>query len=365
MKNASNTHRYAVIMAGGSGTRLWPLSRKERPKQFHKLVSSKTLLEETFDRVARVVDPQNIFISTTQNYKDLALQTLPKISAEHIIVEPAARGTAPAIALVTETLASKDTKAIVATIASDHVIKNPEEFTASLETAFTAAEKHPEKLATIGINPVSPSTEFGYIKMGKELETLNEKRIFSIAEFKEKPDEETAKKYLADWAYLWNAGYFIFSAETLLAEMKQHIPKTMHIIETIVHNGIDEKKLNGLYTSLENEPFDTAVLEKMAPEKRVVVPSAMEWDDIGNWNALFEFLKKDHRAELIAKGNHIDAGSKNCFVYGGNKLVATIGLKDMIIIETDDVVLVANKNRAHEVKKIIGELKAQGKHLYL
>lgn len=352
-------------MAGGSGTRLWPLSRKEKPKQFHKLISSKTLLEETFERVRRVVKPEHIFVSTTKKYKDLVLQTLGEVSADRIIVEPAPRGTAPAIALVAQTLAHIDPKAIVATIASDHVIKNPDEFVVSLETAFEVAQKHPDKLATIGINPITPSTEFGYIKMGKELETIGKKRIFSIEQFEEKPDEETAQKYLANWAYLWNAGYFIFSAETLLKEMKRLIPETVNIIETIVRNGIDEKKLNELYTSAENEPIDTAVVEKLAPEKRVVVPSEMEWDDIGNWNALFEFLKKDHDTELIAKGNHIDSGSKNCLVFGNGKLIATLGLKDIVIVETDDAILVANKSKAHEVKKIIDRLKDEGKHLYL
>lgn len=354
-----NKNFYAVIMAGGTGTRLWPVSRKEKPKQFQKFTSSKTMIQETFDRVAKVVTRENIFVSTTSEYKSLVLEQLPEISEKQLIIEPSARGTAAAIALVAKSIFEINSEALVATIASDHAIKNVDEFVAVIKTALETAEKNIDKLVTVGINPTYPDTGMGYIKMGKEFSN-GQRRIFYVDSFQEKPDRETAEKYLAGWEYLWNASYFIFSAENFLEWTRKYVPKIINVL-----NMADEKERLEKYNTLDNVPIDTALVEKMDSENRLVVPSELLWSDVGNWGSLFDFFKDSLKSEMIVKGNHIDSGSQNCLVYSEDKLVATIGLKDIIIVETDDAILVANKNNVGEVKKIIDKLKEEGKHLYL
>lgn len=369
MKQKNAYTPYIIIMAGGTGTRLWPLSRKEKPKQFQNLISSRTLLEETYRRALRVVPETNIFVSTTAEYADLVMENIPKISADQLIIEPKPRGTAPAIVLVAKYMLEHDPNAIVATLASDHAIKNTEEFVLSLNAAIKTIENNPKKLATIGINPTYPSTELGYIQMGQEIAAIGEKRIFSVDSFKEKPDKKTAEKYIANWEYLWNAGYFIFSAKELLAMAKTHIPKTWRIVEEmslVAHDMKDRNTLlSELYAQAENEPIDTALVEKLHPEDRVVVPSELKWSDIGNWKALFEFLQNTLETPLVVRGNHIDTNSKNCFIHAKNKLIATIGLENIIIVEADDAILVANKDSVQDIKKILEQLKEQGKQWYL
>lgn len=357
--------RYAVIMAGGTGTRLWPLSRKAQPKQFHALISSKTLLGETFDRVSEIVPKKNIYISTTKQYQSIILKTLPGVTQDRLIIEPAPRGTAPAITLVAQTILNKDPQALIVTLPSDHAIEEGGSFAQSIRIAFEAVERYPEKIATIGINPTFPSTEFGYIHMGNELATIQKKRVFFVDSFQEKPNLKTAEKYLADWAYLWNAGYFIFSAQSFLNEAVSIMPEIAKGINTYLSSKESGKKRDALYEKIPNEALDPALIEKLDSKKRIVIPSEMGWDDIGTWDALFEFLKKTHKGTFIAKGNHIDSGSKNCFVYGGEKLIATLGLKDIVIVETEDALLVAHKSAAKDVKKTIEKLKKQGKYLYL
>jgi len=359
MGQINNSNFYIVIMAGGTGTRLWPVSRKEKPKQFQEFTSSKTMIQETFERVSQVVAKENVFVSTAEEYKNLVLEQLPEISEKQLIIEPTARNTAAAIALVAKTIKDINPQAIVATVASDHVIKNVDEFVAVIKKALETVEKNQDKLVTVGINPTFPDTNLGYIKMGKEFADGN-RRIFYVDSFVEKPDQETAEKYLSGWEYLWNASYFTFSAEKFMEWTRKFTPKIINVL-----NIENEKERLEKYSALDSVPIDIAIVEKMDSENLLVIPSELQWSDVGNWGALFDFFKDSLKKEMIVKGNHIDSGSKNCLVYSEDKLVATVGLKDVIVVETKDAILVADKNNVSEVKKIIDKLKNEGKYLYL
>ncbi len=371
----NNEHFYAVIMAGGSGTRLWPLSRKATPKQFHNFISEhgSTLLEDTWRRVSEALpDTRHIYICTAQIYRDKILSLLPALSPEHLIIEPEPRGTTSAIALSAQYIAKQDPEAIIATIASDHVITNEDTFVSALLAAFETARKFPQKIVTVGINPTAPDTGFGYIKMGNDLDAIRGHRVFSIEAFKEKPDQKTAEEYLKNWEYLWNAGYFIFEARDFLEKVRRYTPIHFETLEKIRHeqeNISDKARRNetvhALYHTLPNDPIDTAIIEKLPAEERAVIPAPLEWSDVGNWSAIFDILEKRHEVSIIARGNHVDIGSKKCLVLSNTKLIATIGLKNVVVVETDDCILVASKDKVSDIKKLLERIRTEKGENYL
>jgi mannose-1-phosphate guanylyltransferase len=363
-------HAYVVIMAGGSGTRLWPLSRKNKPKQFQALLSEKTMIQETFARIAQVLPIDNIFVSTTAQYQSLVREQLPEVSEDRVILEPEARNTGPAIAFVSAMIEIRDPDAVVATVASDHAIENTEEFTSSLQAALATVARYPEKLVQIGINPTHPDTGLGYIKMGEEVEAIGDKRVFVAEAFKEKPDRKTAEVYVSQWEYLWNASYFIFRARTFSEWTKRLAPELARVMEKIrtekAQGTLTPENLKDYYAETPAEPIDTLLVEKLSPQERLVIPSAMRWSDVGNWAALYDFLQEKKGEHLISRGKHIDIGSENTLVYGNEKLIATVGLKDVVIVDMDDALLVARRDQVStDIKKLIEKFKQEKDSPYL
>ncbi len=341
-------------MAGGSGTRLWPLSRKNHPKQFQKLTDDhKTLLQETYDRVVPLItDPTHLFVATTEQYADLVRKQLPDILPHNILIEPCGRDTAPAIALAAATIATKDPDAIIATTASDHTISNPDAFILAVQTACDVLADHPHTFGLIGITPTGPSTELGYIHMGRALAAHYRKPVFCAKAFKEKPNRKMAEKYLRDGSYLWNAAYFVFTASTFLDMVATHTP---HISKAIakIQKTTDPKKRHDIFCKLPKEPIDTAILEKLTPKERFVVPSELDWSDVGNWRTLHDFHRHGNDA-TIARGNVVHVTSRNCFVMSTHKKTITLlGVDDLIVIDTPDALFITKRDTAHDVKKVI------------
>ncbi len=362
---------YAVIMAGGTGTRLWPMSRTSKPKQFHKLVSEKTLIQETFERVKKAIPQENIFISTNTKYEEEIRKQLPEVKVENFIIEPAKRNTAPALAYVTAEILKNDKNAIIATLASDHVVQNVDVFSNTLKIAFKTAEQYPDHLVLVGINPTKPDTGLGYIKMGNVATTIDGEQVFEVDKFLEKPDQKTAEKYVQSWEYLWNGAYYFFSGKQMMNWVKKYIPETFKSIEAVEKlkaeggNGAQAAKIKQVFEEIKDEQFENAIMEKEDFNKIFVIPADLGWSDIGNWGTLHDVLGEKYGSTMISRGHHIDVGSEGCLVYGGDKMIATIGLKDVVIIDTPDSMLIASKDKSQDVKKLLDRMKEEGKHLYL
>ncbi|PIR71277.1 MAG: mannose-1-phosphate guanylyltransferase [Candidatus Nealsonbacteria bacterium CG10_big_fil_rev_8_21_14_0_10_40_24] len=368
--NIINSNYYAVLMAGGSGKRLWPMSRISRPKQFHALTGEKTLLQETYLRLKRVLNPSQIFVATAAVYKDEVIKQLAELPESQFIIEPTSKNTAPAIGFVATKILMRNPKAIITTIASDHVIQNPEEFAAALKAAFKATSLNPNHLITIGINPRRPETGLGYIKMGKQLKESDGHQLFQVDTFVEKPDLPTAQQYIKSWRYLWNACYYCFRASDCLAWFGKYQPRMKQLLDKIkqelTQKEPQNKKIAELFARFESEQFEIAIIQKKGFVKNVfVIPSDLEWSDVGNWASVHDILSETFKSGMIIKGHHIDHGSQNCLIYAHDKLVATLGLKDVIIVDSPDVTLVAAKDKAQELKQLLDKIKEQGKYLYL
>ena len=362
---------YAVIMAGGSGTRLWPMSREAKPKQLQKLISNQTLIQEAYARLCRVLPEENIYISTVPKFYDEISKQLPQISLNRYIIEPAAKNTAGAFAYIAAHFAQKDPDANIATIASDHLVRNVDIFVDAFRTANKALEKYPNYLVAIGINPDFPSTELGYMKLGKVKATVDGQQVFTVSGFVEKPDRKTAQSYVQSWEYLWNGCYYFFKAKEMLKWTKEFRPKiyqTIQKIEKLLPKSDDravQAKIRNLYELLPKEQFEYAVAENEKFTKMLALPADLGWSDIGTWGTLSDVLLKSYDSRLISRGNHIDMDSENSLVYANGRMIATIGVKDLIVVDADDVILIADKNKSFEMKKFLDKLKAEGKHLYL
>lgn len=346
-----NSKFFVVIMAGGSGTRLWPKSRIKKPKQLYALVNNESMIKNTVKRLAPVVPLKNIYIATNAlQAKDIARE-LPRLK-HNLIKEPAIRNTAPSIGLAAEIL--KDKAEIIAFLPADHYIGKEKEFQKALQKAFEAAKN--DYLVLIGIRPSDPDTGLGYIKMGKDIEG----DTYQVEKFVEKPDLATAKKYVNSGRYLWNGGMFIGKPQVILNLFKIHQPKIYQVLEKISAN---PNNLTQEYDKIENISFDYAIAEKAT--KVAVIGGDFAWSDVGNWKKLFEMLSKKEGDTVAIGCAHYGVDTNGCLIHGTDRLVATIGLKDIIVVDTPDVVLVCHKDKAQEVKKLVENLKKKGKEKYL
>lgn len=354
---------YALIMAGGSGTRLWPKSRETSPKQLQKLITTNSMFTETVNRVSKAIDPHKIFVVTNKKYVHKLKAQSPEIPQDNIIIEPYPLGTALGIALGARKIYALDPAATIAVLWSDAHIENEASFISALNLAKEAATECDTVI--IGVKPTFASTEYGYLKMGNELPKFGPLNIFTVSEYIEKPNKEKAAEYLKKWGYLWNSGMSVWQIEKFFTLFKKHLPDHALALERVAatFNTPDEEKTTAKeFKDLEKIPVDYALYEKLS--NICVTPADMGWSDVGTWQTLMDVLPKDQSGNTI-RGKHVGLDTTGSLVFTGERLITTIGIRDLIIVDTDDAILVCHKEAASKVKELTQELKKLNKKEYL
>lgn len=348
---------YGLILAGGSGTRFWPLSREEYPKQLLKIFGNQTLIQATISRISTLIPLKEIYIVTNPQHAEQIKFQLASSSAAgpHFIYEPFGRNTAAAIGLAAIILRKRFHDETMAIFSADHFIRHISAFTDALVLGEVLAKKG--YLVTIGAKPTRPETAYGYIKQGRPF--IDHPGTFAVHYFIEKPDLKSAEQYLKSGSTLWNTGIFVWQVSAILKEIHRFLPELsegLQEIEQKIDTEHEGEVLRRIYPQLPSISIDYAILEKS--DRLAVIPSDMGWEDVGSWNALDEVLQKDSDGNIIT-GNVVNIGSKESIIYADKRLVAVVGLKDVVVADTDDATLVCAKEAAQEVKRVVEELKKQ------
>lgn len=359
---------YAVIMAGGSGTRLWPLSREHLPKQLLRIVRGKSLLRLSYERLLGLIPPERIFVCTLETHREAVLSELPELLPENLLGEPMGRDTSNAVGLSAAVLAARDPDAVFAITTADHVIEPVERFQACLKTAFAVVNKHPNTLVTFGITPTFGHTGLGYIERGEALDGIE--GAYKVTAFREKPDKPTADRYVESRRYFWNSGMFVWKASTVLSRLKEYLPKSHEGLMTIAKSWdtIDRQStLQKTYPTLQKISIDFAVMEPAssrapetgAPSGVVVVEMPITWLDVGSWPQLSETLNIDDSNNAVDATRLVMLDSDNNIIVtrDDSHLLALIGVSDMVVVHTKDATLICPKNEAQRVKDIVAKVK--------
>ncbi len=363
---AKGLNMYAVIMAGGSGTRFWPLSREKTPKQLLKIAGEDTLIQQTVNRILPLIPRQNIFVVTGLSLaEEINVQLSAKFGGSwdgNIILEPEAKNTAPALGLSALHLERLDTEGVMVVLSADHSIRDTEKFLQVIQMAGQAARD--DYLVTLGISPNRPETGYGYIKKGDALTAPGSKgagaainAVYRVQAFVEKPDLETARTYVQSGDYYWNSGIFIWKVKTLFREIERNAPwlhSGLMDIRKDIGTDQEAETATKVFKKFSALSIDYAVMEQT--ERAAVIPADIGWSDVGSWTALDDVSEKDGMGNIIM-GNIVDVGSSDSIIYGEKRLVATIGLKDMVVVDTADATLVCPKEKAQDVRKVVQELR--------
>ena len=358
---------YAVIMAGGSGTRLWPLSRRNRPKQSLAIIGERTLFQHAVDRLEGLFPFERILVVTVADQVDLLSKECPDIPAENFIIEPLPRGTASVVGLASIALRQHSPNSSMAILTADHLIKNDRQLRDLLRSAYDVAQD--DYLVTLGITPTFPATGYGYIQKGDELGEFQNMIAYSVKKFKEKPKLQQAEKLVSDGQHVWNSGMFIWRVDLVLAEFQQQMPdlfqKLMQIDEKWQTNG-HEATLNQVWPTIEPQTIDYGIMENA--EKVAVIPANnLGWHDVGSWESLFEALDGDDAGNIVLGGENIAVDTQGTLICEDStgRLIVTIGVEDLIIIDSGNAVLVADRKQSQRVREIVDYLQQQKQEDYL
>lgn len=355
---------YALILAGGVGSRMWPQSRRTVPKQFLDITGGETMIQTTVRRILPIIPAEQIFVATGERYVALVREQLPMLPAENVIAEISGKNTAPAIGLGALHIARKNPHATMAVLTADHLIPNEAAFRAALQTAASVAETG--KLVTLGITPTGPETGYGYIHRGASVGEFGRQTVFHVNQFLEKPTLPTAQTFFHSGEYYWNSGMFVWKTDALFNELHQHMPmlmKKLTELSVAIFENADSASVEKIWDTIESQSIDFGLMEKAADV--AVVPLDAGWNDVGSWAALYDELADTADGNVAVNAEHLSVESHGLLIQGGGKLVATIGVNDLVIVETDDALLVCARDRAQDVKKIVEQLKSNEKQAYL
>lgn len=356
-----NKNYYAILMAGGVGSRFWPVSTQDFPKQFHDMLGTgDTLIQKTFHRLARLIPPENIFILTNERYNDLVFQQLPEVTKRQVVLEPAMRNTAPCILYAALKIQKENPDAIMIVAPSDHWIENEGAFTKNVQQAFDFCESN-DALMTLGITPTFPNTGYGYIEFDKS----SKQDIKPVHQFREKPDYETAKSFLAQGNFLWNAGIFMWSVKSVVSAFKSHQPNLYTLFEKgvqVYNTNQEDAFIKENYGKAENISVDYALMEN---SKNVfVIPATFDWNDLGTWGSLYDKLDKDNQNNAVVNSRILaEDASGNLIRTSNDKIVVIEGLNDYIVVDKDEVLLIFPKEKEQDIKALLQKVKVKfGEH---
>ena len=341
----------ALIMAGGKGTRFWPLSTEEKPKQFLNLMGEETMIQMTVNRIKPIIPIERIFVSTGEMYVNLVKEQLPELPEKNIIVEPEGRNTAPCIALSAFVINKYYNDATMVVLPSDHLIKDEEEFRKVVNSAYEFVKNNYESIITLGMEPTRPETGYGYIRYSDEAVKVNNHNVVKVDAFVEKPNKEKAEMYLAEGNYLWNGGMFLWNVNNILDQIKKYSPDTynaLEIIEDVAEDKLQET-INENYKNTEAISIDYAVLEKSSDIH--VIPSNFGWDDVGSWEALERYRDKDEAGNVLVGDTKTVEGENNLVISSSHSVVVE-GLSDIYVIENDGKILIGRKSNVANVKEL-------------
>lgn len=351
-------HYYAVIMAGGGGTRLWPLSREAHPKQMLRLLSDRSLFQTSVQRLDGVYPPERILVVTVEDQAGDLKRQVPDIPEENFLLEPLPRGTAPVVGMAAVALQQRDPQAVMAILTADHFIGNEDRFRHLLTAAYDVAQE--DFLVTLGIEPTFPATGYGYIQRGERLGSYRDLDVFQVDRFREKPDQHQAEEMLASGDHSWNSGMFVWRVERILDEFARQMPGLYQALTEIgqARDTLDRRQvIKGLWPDIEKETIDYGIMEG-AQQVAVIPAEGLNWSDVGSWDSLFEVLPGDQSGNIVMGGQHIGLETRDSLIYVDRerRLIVTIGVEDLVVVDTDDVLLVCRKDQAQKVREIVDKL---------
>jgi len=350
-----------LILAGGFGTRLWPSSRERTPKHLLALTGENSLLRETYLRVAPMLRPEDVYVVTGASHAGQVRAQLPELPAYNIIEEPSGKGTAPCIGLAALHMKRRNPDGVMASLHADHVILDAEGFRHALHSAAALAEQG--RIATLGITPTGPETGFGYIERGEALEGAE--GAYEALRFTEKPDAETAQKFITSGRFYWNSGIFVWKTARILDEIRVLLPNLHGCLQSIdraIGTRDENRTLAEVWPQVQSVTVDVGIMERA--QNVAVIPISVGWNDVGSWKAVADVMPASEDGNVVV-GEHLGLDTSDSLIMGKDRLVATIGLKDMVVVDTDDVVLICPKDRAQDVKILVERLRKEQKKRYL